>query len=413
MKRLAAVIAFLAFALMPASAWAHAQLMSTTPAANATVKTEPKLVTFSFGESVGGTADSVRVYDSSGARVDLGDARHPHGDSKVYGVSLKPHLPHGTYTATYRVVSADTHVVTGGSSFSIGAPSAAGGASVDKLLAGQKSGTATTYAFVVTRAVQYAAIAIGVGGLAFLLLVWLPALRGIEGARSAYGVALRRARVLVRVAAIAGVVSGLFAIALEGAETAGKSLPQALGGGALGHVLSTRFGVVWLVASVLWLLVIFVAPAVLGGARPATRGRLALVTAPLTILVALPALAGHAGVEHPVWLFLPANVVHVGAMTLWLGGLVALLYIVPAATRQLSGGDRTELLARSVGRFSPLALASVGALLATGIVQSLVEIDAWAELTQTAYGRAVLIKIGLLAVLICLGALNRQRTVPR
>jgi copper transport protein len=52
-------------------------------------------------------------------------------------------------------------------------------------------------------------------------------------------------------------------------------------------------------------------------------------------------------------------------------------------------------------------------LLATGIVQSLVEVDAWAELTKTAYGRAVVIKIGLLLVLVGLGALNRQRNVPR
>jgi copper transport protein len=55
----------------------------------------------------------------------------------------------------------------------------------------------------------------------------------------------------------------------------------------------------------------------------------------------------------------------------------------------------------------------VGALLVTGIVQTLVEVDAWSELPGTPYGRAVLIKIGLLVVLIGLGALNRQRTLPR
>ena len=36
------------------------------------------------------------------------------------GVGLKPHLPDGTYTGTYRVISADTHIVYGGLVFNIG-----------------------------------------------------------------------------------------------------------------------------------------------------------------------------------------------------------------------------------------------------------------------------------------------------
>ena len=41
------------------------------------------------------------------------------------GVGLKPHLPDGTYTATYRVISADTHIVYGGLVFNIGHAGAA------------------------------------------------------------------------------------------------------------------------------------------------------------------------------------------------------------------------------------------------------------------------------------------------
>jgi copper transport protein len=404
MRRSAPAVVVLACLLAPASAWAHAELMSTAPAKNAVLKTEPKVVTFTFGESVIGQPDSVRVYDSAGARVDQGDAGHTGGDPKVYGVALKPGLKPGTYTATYRIVSADTHVVTGGMSFSIGAPSASGGASVDELLQGQKTGPVSSWAFTITRAVQYAAIAIGVGVFAFLLAVWLPAVRGRAGAITAEEVALARARVVIRAAAGVGLVSALLGIAFEAAESAGVSLWHA----PVGHVLGTRFGVVWLIAALLWLVTLVAAPAVLRA-----PGRLVWLAVPLAVLVALPALAGHAGVEHPVWLFLPTNIIHVAAMTAWTGGLVALIFVVPVASRQLAGAGRTELLARAVGRFSPLALGCVIALLATGIVQSLVNINAWVELTQTAYGRAVLIKIGLLAVLIALGAQNRQRTVPR
>lgn len=417
-RLLLAVIAGLALtaALAPASAFAHAQLESTSPARDAIVKTEPKIVSFTFGEAVSGTAGAVRVYDTSGNRVDTANAGHPGSAPQVYGVGLKPGLPKGTYTATYRIVSADSHIVSGGISFSIGAASVTRGSDVGTLLAGQQTGAQTSDAFIVARAVQYAAIAVGVGILAFLLMTLLPALATCsevsEGGRAiASGVALGRARRLVVGAAAAGVISAVLAIGLEGAEAAGVPLWSAYTGTTLGDVLGTRFGVTWTAAGILWLLAAIAAPRLLraqnGGAR-----RL-LWFAPLVALIALPAIAGHSSVEHPVWLLLPMNLIHVSAMTLWLGGLTALVLVVPGATRALEGADRTRLLAAVLARFSPLALACVITLLTTGIVQSLVEIDAWSELTGTAYGRAVLIKFLLLMVLIGLGAINRQRTVPQ
>jgi copper transport protein len=118
-------------------------------------------------------------------------------------------------------------------------------------------------------------------------------------------------------------------------------------------------------------------------------------------------------VQHPVWLYLPANLVHVAAMAAWLGGLTLLLAALPAATRALGGAERTRLLGAVLRRFSPVALAAVLALLVTGTAQALIQIDAFSELLHTAYGRAVLVKIGLLAGLIALGAVNRLRTLPR
>ena len=64
-------------------------------------------------------------------------------------------------------------------------------------------------------------------------------------------------------------------------------------------------------------------------------------------------------------------------------------------------------------RFSPLALACVVALAATGVLQALIDMG-WSlsALTDTPFGRAVLIKVALLVALVGLGAVNRQRVVP-
>ena len=115
----------------------------------------------------------------------------------------------------------------------------------------------------------------------------------------------------------------------------------------------------------------------------------------------------------PTFVLFPANVVHVLAMSIWIGGLALILLALPAATRRLDPPDRTRLLSASLWRFSPLALYSVAALLATGVLQSIFHLTAISDLWDTAFGRAILVKACLLAFLIGLGALNRRRSLPR
>jgi copper transport protein len=434
---LAALVALAAAAVLPASALAHAQLEATSPERGALVVKEPAAISFTFDEQVGGTDGAVRVFDTKGDRVDDGAAYHPGSNGKTFAVHLEPGLPKGTYTATYRVVSADTHIVTGGFVFSIGARSATAGSTVGQLLAGQKTGRATSWAFDVTRGVQYGSIGIGAGLLVFLLLVWLPLLRrqggGTEAWEAATAAFVARLRRALLIASGVGLVSALVGIGLQAAESAGVSLWK-VSGSVVGDVIGERFGTIWLAGAIAWLVLGVAALAVLAprsarapvlqkaslGADGAVLAppavslpRLAPLVVPAVALIFLPALAGHASVQHPVWLFLPANLVHVSAMCSWLGGLTALLACLPAATRTLEGAERTRLLSGALLRFSPIALGCVIALLTTGVIQVLIQVDAWNELWNTPYGRAVLIKIGLILGLIALGAVNRQRTVPQ
>ena len=65
--------------------------------------------------------------------------------------------------------------------------------------------------------------------------------------------------------------------------------------------------------------------------------RLAALALPLAALALLPALGGHASVQSPVALLLPANVLHVIAMSAWLGGIAVLVLALRAATARLRG----------------------------------------------------------------------------
>jgi copper transport protein len=132
----------------------------------------------------------------------------------------------------------------------------------------------------------------------------------------------------------------------------------------------------------------------------------------LAVLAITPALAGHPSTQEPSAVLAPADVLHVVAMSVWVGGLALLVAALPAATRRLPYGDRTRLLHATLVRFSPLALASVIALALSGTLEAVLELGEPGDLLDTAFGRAVLIKTVLLALLVGLGAANRRRIIP-
>ncbi|ADB54177.1 copper resistance CopC/CopD family protein [Conexibacter woesei] len=419
MKRLLGLVLLLGL-IAPAQAAAHAQLEETVPQRGAVLRQQPEQVVFRFSEPVEGNFGAVRVFDASGRRVDEGDAFHPGDRGNEIAVHLRDGLADGTYTATYRVVSADAHVISSGVVFSIGEASAAG-KTVAELLGGQDTGPVTDAVFGVARGLQFAAIAIAVGALAFLLLVWRGVLAAGVAPAAAATAFVRRHRRLVAGAALLGAFSAAAGVVLQGAEAAGVTGFDALRPSIVKETLGTRFGTVWGIGVVAWLALAALAAFALRpragvDREPAAPSPVALLAfAPLAaFLLLLPALSGHASVQSPVWLLLPANALHVAAMSVWVGGLATLLLALPAATRALpERGDRSRLLAATLLRFSPLALCAVIAIVLSGTVQGVVEVRTVAHLFDTAFGRAVLVKLVLLLALIGLGAVQRRRVLPR
>jgi len=409
----AALVAALALlCVLPALAAAHAQLDGVTPQRGAVVQQQPDAVTFHFDEPVEGNFGAVRVYDRSGERVDAGDAFHPDGRGAAIAVHLRPDLPDGTYTATFRVVSADGHVVSGGSTFSIGAASGTG-ETVAELLEGTNTGPVTEVAGGVAKGLTFAALAVLVGGLGFLWWTWARAAATAQPSAEADAAVRRRLRALLTGAGLVGALGAAAFVVLEGAKAAGISGWSALDRSVVSETLGTSTGRVWGISVLVWLAAAALARIAL---RPAARtaaasplGLLALVVAALTLV---PGLGGHARTQEPVWLLLPANVVHVAAMGLWAGGLAMFLVALPAATRVLDPPDRTRLLAGTLARFSALALVAVAVLTVAGVVQAIFEVERFSALLDTAFGRAVLIKVVLLCGLIAIGAWHRRVSIP-
>jgi copper transport protein len=132
------------------------------------------------------------------------------------------------------------------------------------------------------------------------------------------------------------------------------------------------------------------------------------------VLAASPAFAGHASTRDPSWLLVPSDIIHVASMAVWTGGLAAMLWLLPVGTRQLEDpADRTGLLTRVTLRFSAVALAAVALIAVSGAIQAIIEVGSIPDLFDTQFGRAVLIKIILFAILIGIGATHRTRLIPK
>lgn len=426
-----ALVALLALA--PAGAFGHAYLTANEPFRDEVFKTgQPTEVVFKFNEAVEAQFGAVRVFDTQAKRVDGEKIFNPGGDKKKIAVALDPGLADGSYTATYRLVSYDGHIINGGFVFHLGAPSIDGGLAVADLVGSDKAGATTSTAFAAVRALDYAAIALALGGVFFLLLCWLPGLRSVAGGgedwRAASEAYARRAGVVLLAAVNLGLATALLGILIQGSIVSSQTFWEALQASTIREVLDTRFGAVWGIKLLVWLglgAVVLASPRSVPVLRPVSLGadghvldqpgrlRLGLLVIPAVALAFFPAFSGHASTQEPVGLLFPLDVAHVAAMSLWLGGLVSLVALVPAATGKLDPAQRSKLLAAVLVRFSPLALLSVVVLAATGTVQAVMYLTSFGQLFDDAFGRSVLIKALLLLVLIGLGAWNRQRTLPK
>jgi copper transport protein len=146
---------------------------------------------------------------------------------------------------------------------------------------------------------------------------------------------------------------------------------------------------------------------VTGRGRTPGRGRVALAGAAALALVFSVAAVGHPVAGPWPGLAVPVAAIHVAAMAVWLGGLVALL------TEVVRRDTPSKDLAAVLPRFSRVAFVSIAALVLTGAVQAVREVGSAAELVQTTYGRVLLVKVALVLAILVAAAFSRGRVRRR
>ena len=383
-KRLALLLLALIGAglLLAAPAEAHATVVTSTPADGSRLGRAPSSVTIVFDESVGlGGIGYLHVTDGTGKRVDAGAAGHPGGDASKVTDRLISGLGNGTYTASYRVISADSHPVAGTIRFVVGNGALARGST-----SSTASNGTTGALFDVARGITYGGLAL-LGGVWLLLTVWPVGRDDV------------RARRVVWTGWAAAALGALLELVLQGPYTAGDGPSGVRHWTLLQSTLRTDYGELHSVRLVLLAaLALLLARSLRTGAEraPWEAASAALAVA----LVYTVSAGGHADTTSPSWLSIPVDMLHLLAMMTWVGGLVVL---VVALLPRRDPDEMREVLPV----FSTAAFGSVVVLAGSGTYAAWRGIGSVDAVFGTTYGLLVTAKVVLFLTLIALAYLSR------
>ena len=312
-------------------------LFGSEPSPDAVLSAPPTAVSLTFSESVIPAGKGIKVFSPSGRQV----AGPAHVDGHVLTAPIRS-TEIGTYVVIWQALAADTHPSRGAFRFVVGQPSAN---PYLPALSGGEIGTATPLGFVLqalARWMHFLGVALTFGTIAYQVLTRRePRLRRLAVA----GV------VLLIAAELVALVAQLASLSFDGDTTI------AVLASPFGRLLGLRLGIALLV----WALLTLESPwPVLG-----LGGVMALIDG--ASAHAIPGLPG-AG--------LLLDAVHVAAMGLWVGGLIAFL-VAP---------DR---------RFRRYAIGGLAVVIGSGLLLALAHLGSPAALVTTDYGWALVVKAAL------------------
>ncbi len=398
---LTVAVAALAF---PGGALAHAYLVKTVPTASEVLNVPPSTIQLTYDEAVEPRFAIISVTNAAGQQETTGPAHRSPANPDTLIVPLRPHLPQGWYLIYWRAISVDGHPVQGAFTYAVGPnPGPAPQFEVPSIAA-----SATSPNLLVTKWVMFVAVMVSIGLFAFRLVTIRVLVRRVPG------VHLRAISTAFVIASVVGLIA--IPVYLDFA-TANDSLRSVFDVTALAPLFGvTAFGRAILDLELCFALFCLAAWISLFVDRPEREKRSlaelisgcgALLAAAAVLIV--PGAAGHAAQTSPRGLTLAFDWFHIGAGSIWLGGLVGLLVLWFA----LGQRERVAGLSVAVPRFSAVALGSVLVLAGAGLGEAVDHLPAVNALWLTGYGQAILVKSGLLGLALLIASGNLLRSRPR
>ena len=371
----------LALTFIPGIASAHAILETSSPAPSALLASSPKEIRLDFDEQVEATLGDIRIYDSEQREVSKSNTVRSASDASVVTAEI-PTLKNGVYVVVWRVVSADGHPVTGAFPFEIGTKSTGTSAALlEEVLNRTETTSPLGNPMSTLRLLGFLGLILLIGCVS---LLWHSSLLGNA-----------RVRKTLRYSSVSIAVSSLGLLLMQGPYTAGKSWGSLFDSFLIGEVMQTRLGLALFIRAICafsWGVL-----ALTASASVSRRWRIGVI-ATAVVTIATYATSGHQSAGTLPGIFIPLDMIHLAAISTWVGALLALAVV--------SKDNNVENEAK---RFSQMATWSMPVVVVTGVVQGLHLLGGISTINETTFGKLLLLKTLLVGGVVVFGSKARTK----
>lgn len=401
------IVYLFAFSVLPTRA--HGYIVRAIPEDRVTLERAPTRLQYWFSEALEENFSTINVRDQNGEIIATGGLSPD--NNTLLQVQLSPDLPDGAYIVELRpAFASDGHVVAESRVFFVG-----------DTVAGVDSQSASDEAIpleILWRFIVYASSLLLFGVTAVYSGILVPA-----WGNKKYAAGLLPPRVMRRVQAIIGfsllaaIAGNVLALLQQAMTFFGVGLAQVIEGQLWAVVrIGSRFGDIWnFRMGFLFIVgVMLLASLYYSSRQPKTvRAFLsAMVWVNALILGSFSVLSHAAGSLILPWVGITVDWTHLLALGFWVGGLAALVLIVPVAMQPYDDQEQQrQILSAVLKRFTRWATGALFVVIATGIYSASNWFYTPDDVTSN-FGLSLAIKLALVASLVAVGALHHMALRP-
>ena len=380
------LVFFLGFPL----ASAHPFLLDSEPGQGQNTPAGTTQIITNYSEAVEIGFSELRVYDANGNQIDNKDTAYNGGETSLV-VTTQP-LEDGVYTITSKVLSkVDGHLVQAAIVFGVG------DVKIDSsLLEGQESSETTFIPESIARFPGLVGQTIVLGGIIVSITIRSSQQTRFRDVFTDINEQFKiKFSKIIGYGIIATFASNFIMLGVQTWRLEASPL----------DVIGTTFGTTWLIRMIITIIIIGLWFLMEKKNKITIKEQIPLLVASL-ILIATTTMMGHGAsteLEAP-WIL---DYAHNLLSSIWIGGVIFFAFVALPTITKTDNSTKEKIVLSLIPRFSGLFIIAIGILIITGPTLLWFLDDNVTSLTDSTYGKLILIKIGIAAAMIAFGGFNQ------
>ena len=382
------LVFFLGFPL----ASAHPFLLDSEPGQGQNAPAGTIQIITNYSEAVEIGFSELKVYDANGNQIDNRDTAYNDGETSLI-ITTQP-LEDGVYTITSKVLSkVDGHLVQAAIVFGVG------DVKIDSaLLEKQETSESTFIPESIARFPGLVGQTIVLGGVIVSITIWSSQQTRFREVFADINEQFKlKFSKIIGYGVIATFASNFIMLGVQTWRLETSPL----------DVIGTTFGTTWLIRMIITIVIIGLWFWMERKKQITIKGQIPLLIASL-ILIATTTMMGHGAsteLEAP-WIL---DYTHNLLSSIWIGGVIFFAFVALPTITKTDNSTKEKIALSLIPRFSGLFIIAIGILIITGPTLLWFLDDNVASLTDSTYGKLILIKIGIAAVMIAFGGLYQVK----